>query len=421
MRRATTRALSRLRKPADLSLDAWQRELRRQFGRQQPFTLKNTGSEPVFSDFHVSNPESASTYRVAIRGPEPGDNYCTCADFATNALGTCKHVEFVLGTLERRRTTRAALRRGFRPPYSEIVLHYGAKREVRFRPGTECPAALSALAKKYFDAGQRLRPNAFETFGTFLSKAAGLEHSLRCYDDVLGFVAEVRDRGRREQRIAAAFPRGASDLAWRGLLRSELYEYQREGALFAARAGRCLIGDEMGLGKTIQAIAAAEIMARQLGVERVLVVCPTSLKHQWEREIARFIDRKATVVGGLRTATAGGLRRRGQLLQDHELRHGAPRSGPDSIVVAGPGHPRRGPADQELEHPRGPQREADHVAVCLRADRHAAREPTGGACLDRAVRRQASSRTDLPVSGRPSDARRGRQGGRLPEPGRDRP
>jgi len=67
MRQATTRTLSRLRKPADLSLDAWQRELRRQFGREQPFTLKNTVTEPVFSDFHVSNPQSASTYRVARR------------------------------------------------------------------------------------------------------------------------------------------------------------------------------------------------------------------------------------------------------------------------------------------------------------------------------------------------------------------
>ena len=81
-----------------------------------------------------------------------------------------------------------------------------------------------------------------------------------------------------------------------------MYNYQREGALFAARAGRCLIGDEMGLGKTIQALAAAEIMSQEFGVEQVLIVCPTSLKHQWKREIEKFTRRTATVVEGLRPA-----------------------------------------------------------------------------------------------------------------------
>jgi len=83
------------------------------------------------------------------------------------------------------------------------------------------------------------------------------------------------------------------------LVKVSLYDYQREGALFAARAGRSILADEMGLGKTVQAIAAVEIMARQLGVERVLVVAPTSLKHQWEREIARFAERPTQVIAGL--------------------------------------------------------------------------------------------------------------------------
>ena len=295
-----TRKLSRLHKPQDMSLEAWQRELRRQFGREQQFELKNVGTERVFSDFQVSNPRNASTYRVAIRGAQSGDNYCSCADFATNALGTCKHIEFVLGKVERQRGGSAALRRGFEAPYSEIVLQYGAKREVKFRPGTACPQALAALAAEYFGVQQTLRPEAFAKFEGFLSEAAKFEHDLRCYDDVLSFVAEVRDRQRRGQRVEELFPRGVRDPGFRKLLKSELYEYQREGALFAACVGRCLIGDEMGLGKTIQAIAAAEIMARQFGVERVLVVCPTSLKHQWEREIARFTDRTAMAVGGLR-------------------------------------------------------------------------------------------------------------------------
>jgi superfamily II DNA or RNA helicase len=297
----TPRKLSRLHKPDDMSLEMWQRELRRQFGREQAFVLKNVGTEPVFSEYQVTNPQTSGAYRVAIRGGSPGDNYCTCGDFTTNSLGTCKHIEFALGRLEGKRATRQALARGFEPPYSEVVLHYGARREVRFRPGTACPAPLHSLASRYFSKEGILRERAFATFESFLSDASTFHHDVRCYDDVLGFIAEVRDRTRRVRVIAAAFPRGSRDGGFRKLLKCDLYDYQREGALFAASAGRSLVGDEMGLGKTVEALAAVEIMAQQFGVERVLIVCPTSLKHQWEREIGRFTNRQSTVVGGLRT------------------------------------------------------------------------------------------------------------------------
>lgn len=89
--------LSRLRRPPNLPAADWQTALRRQFGREQNFGLKNLGSEPVFSDFAVSNPASRSHYRVAIRGAGLGQNFCACPDFATNDLGTCKHIEFTLG------------------------------------------------------------------------------------------------------------------------------------------------------------------------------------------------------------------------------------------------------------------------------------------------------------------------------------
>ena len=71
-------------------------------------------------------------------------------------------------------------------------------------------------------------------------------------------------------------------------------------------AGRCLIGDDMGLGKTIQAIAAAELMARFFHIEKVLIISPTSLKYQWKAEIEKFTDRTATVIEGL-TPGAGNI------------------------------------------------------------------------------------------------------------------
>jgi superfamily II DNA or RNA helicase len=302
------RRLSRLHRPDDLSLEAWQGALRRQFGREQTFTLKRTGGPAIFSEFEVTNPQTRNRYRVVIRGDAPGKNFCSCPDFATNALGTCKHVEFTLGRLERRRGARAALARGFDPPYSEIYLQYGARREVRFRPRAEAPAELRRLAARYFDGDGALRAEAFASFEQFLSRAARVDPGLRTSEDALGFVTQVRDGERRQRALAEAFPQGIRSAAFKDLLRVPLYDYQREAALFAGRAGRSIIGDDMGLGKTMEAIAAVEIMARHFGVERVLVVCPTSLKHQWEREIARAIGRPTRVIGGFRRMREAGFR-----------------------------------------------------------------------------------------------------------------
>lgn len=135
---------------------------------------------------------------------------------------------------------------------------------------------------------------------SFLADARRRDHEVRCYEDVLGFIAQIRDAEKRRRIIDNAYPEGGASPALRKLLKAELYPYQADGALFAARAGRCLIGDEMGLGKTLQAIAASELFARHFGAERVLIVCPTSLKHQWQREFARFTDRESQVIGGLR-------------------------------------------------------------------------------------------------------------------------
>jgi hypothetical protein len=144
--------LSRTQAPADLAPEDWQRGLRRQFGREQAFGLENLGGEPFFSEFRVSNPVSKSSYRVAIRGIGPGRNFCSCPDYATSDLGTCKHIEFTLGRLEKKRGAKTAFKRGYRPAFSELYLRYDGKRTVHFRAGTDCPPAVSEAAAGLFDA-----------------------------------------------------------------------------------------------------------------------------------------------------------------------------------------------------------------------------------------------------------------------------
>ena len=301
--------LSHRKSPGDMHPAQWQRALRRQFGREQSFGLENLGEDPLFSEFKVSNDHSGRTYRVRIHGMMPGDNRCTCPDFATNELGTCKHIEFALAKLERKRGAKAALRRGFQPPYSELILQQGNPRTLRLRLGSDASEAVIELARNIFRVesdknGSRfiLDPDKFGRIETLIKACAHLGHTLLIDGVARDHLASLRDAQRRREALDKAFPEGAASPALAELVRVPLYPYQAEGALFAVRAGRALIGDDMGLGKTIQAISAAEIFARHFGVRRVLVICPTSLKYQWQREIARFAGREARVIEGGRSA-----------------------------------------------------------------------------------------------------------------------
>src|SRR6266446_6555557 len=237
--------LSRTHAPADLSPIEWQRGLRRQFGREQTFGLENLTSEPFYSEFRVSNPVSKSSYRVAVRGLGPGGNFCSCPDYATSELGTCKHLEFTLARLERKRGARAAFARGYQPAFSELYLRNDGKRCVHFRAGTDCPPAVREAAAGLFDAEHngmlpQERLGELEPFMTMVSKCG---HELRAYDDAVDFVAGRRDADRRASMLTQLFPRDAADPKLRALLKVPLYPYQAEGALFAVRVGRALIAE----------------------------------------------------------------------------------------------------------------------------------------------------------------------------------
>ncbi|WP_435155851.1 DEAD/DEAH box helicase [Amycolatopsis sacchari] len=74
-------------------------------------------------------------------------------------------------------------------------------------------------------------------------------------------------------------------------LRATLRPYQRAGLAWLARMTELGLGgvlaDDMGLGKTIQLIAL-HLHRRALGAGPTLVLCPTSLLGNWEREFAKF-------------------------------------------------------------------------------------------------------------------------------------
>jgi SWI/SNF-related matrix-associated actin-dependent regulator 1 of chromatin subfamily A len=79
----------------------------------------------------------------------------------------------------------------------------------------------------------------------------------------------------------------------------KLYKHQEAGIKFLLSRDGCILADDMGLGKSIQTI----ISALETGLEKILVVCPTSAKINWQREINVFC-KDTTIIDGKRFKTA---------------------------------------------------------------------------------------------------------------------
>ena len=75
-------------------------------------------------------------------------------------------------------------------------------------------------------------------------------------------------------------------------LRVEPYPYQREGIIYGLDKKRLIIGDEPGLGKTLQSIGIVDTD----NAYPCLVICPSSLKINWQREFEKFTDKSAIVL-----------------------------------------------------------------------------------------------------------------------------
>jgi SWI/SNF-related matrix-associated actin-dependent regulator 1 of chromatin subfamily A len=68
-------------------------------------------------------------------------------------------------------------------------------------------------------------------------------------------------------------------------------EHQKEAIEKLAGSKRFILADDMGLGKTTATIIAA----LETGAKKILIVCPASLKINWQREIENYTDRSVYI------------------------------------------------------------------------------------------------------------------------------
>jgi len=260
---------------------------------QEKMTVQSADASRPWTDYTVTNRLSGKSYRVALRGLQPGDSFCSCPDFRTNTLGTCKHVLHVLRKIKRK-FKPAELKRPYRRKHLGLHLRYGHDVTLRL-----------LLPEKLDDAVARIinpiRDRPIEDPHDLVQRLTKLEklgHDVIVYPDAEEFIQQRLIQDRLRGKMAAIRSDPATHPLRTALLKVPLLPYQLDGVAFAASAGRAILADDMGLGKTIQGVGTAEILAREAEIAKVLVICPASLKSQWRAEIRRFCDRDAQLIGG---------------------------------------------------------------------------------------------------------------------------
>ena len=282
--------LSNVLKPDNMELTEWQKALRRQVAVQEHFIVSQNTQTDEPGCYSVANPKTDNEYKVIYRGANCKWNYCSCMDFKVSRLGTCKHIEAVCSWIKKRRKTLDKTL----PSYTAVYLLYQEGRKICIRIGTEKSEEFTRLASEYFTNDGYLKPESIYSFSTFLSTARKISNTFRCYPDALQYILDLRDDRKRAELVSEK----CTDKNLDSLLNARLYPYQKEGIRFAIKTGKTIIADEMGLGKTIQAIGCAEVMRKENLISSVLIVCPTSLKYQWKKEIERFTGCQSVVIEG---------------------------------------------------------------------------------------------------------------------------
>jgi hypothetical protein len=275
-------------------------EERRERAREGRMTVKSADPSQPWTDYSVSSPISGKTYRVAVRGHEPGDSYCSCPDFRTNTLGTCKHILHVLAKLKRR-FNAAQLKRPYKRKAISVHVQYGDRAALRL-------LLPEKLDSKTPELVEDLRGRDIEDVADLVRRMQCVErqgYSINIYPDAEEFIQRRLLLERISRRVAEIRVEPESHHLRGELLKTELLPYQLDGIAFAVGTGRAVFADDMGLGKTIQAIGTSELLAREAGISKVLVVCPASVKSQWRNEIRRFCDRDCQLISGSIASRAG--------------------------------------------------------------------------------------------------------------------
>ncbi|WP_299320165.1 SWIM zinc finger family protein [uncultured Porphyromonas sp.] len=190
--------------PDDMTIEEWQVALRRETAQLSNFKVEHLDRNRIWGDYLVSG--VTGRYKVAFRGVQSDRNFCSCLDFRTNGLGTCKHLEAVALYLQDHVPGYPWAGLSYAAEYTSIFVSYKGGRSIRVRIGSSHRAEFEQLFAEYFDRTGVLPRTAYYQLDEICRRAREISPSFRCYDDVQDFAREVVHYDQWQVELDSAYP-----------------------------------------------------------------------------------------------------------------------------------------------------------------------------------------------------------------------
>ena len=268
--------------PEGMSVEEWQVALRTEAARESDFQIQHLDENRIWGDYIVAHDES--TYRIAFRGVQSERNYCSCLDFRTSGLGTCKHIEAVILWLRQQVPGYPWGDLVYTPSYSSIFVSYKGGRSVKFSAGVGEMEQYEQFRKKYFSDENVLPEENYDKIDDICSEALAISEDFRCYEDVFEFIDGELSIARWKKIIQDTFPAKA--------ITTEYAQSSQSQRILTELYEMLLNGDGVIVGESTQAlrkeiIAMIEVVLQNEDGSALIIAGDIHALEMWKSLINR--------------------------------------------------------------------------------------------------------------------------------------
>ena len=241
---------------------------------------------------HILTTSQNKRYKLSFYDFDKNLGYCSCPDYQTNKLETCKHLIYSFDKFEKEMGNNELPNQPY--PFLEIFRHPLHDYKISWFYPQDIDHELSDILNEYFDEQQIWKTEKWPDVHQFIEEAKNYK-----LIKIRPEVTELINNYFEAESLSGIYQQ--ADIS-KGIISPDLFPYQIEGAKFIASKKGSFLADEIGLGKSAQALSAANLKIKHSNFNSIHIICPEELKAHWKAEILRWVPeqiRQKFVVYGM--------------------------------------------------------------------------------------------------------------------------